>query len=220
MPEHKEINFINVWFDFRIRIYCVSDSLIVSLGFLMKSLRIASILLLLTSSANTFAQYSEFTMDLGLKFGNNAWGYYYGVHYPNSRFGFLSTGEFSLEPETYGIGGTTTVCNNGGLSGSTGSGSCSWNGGVSHQTDATYDRFSIGLGATYKVIEPVSIVLIGVWSAFTHHITVGNIRNDGDSRYGVETGLLFRLDPRFNVVFLYHTEAERYRFGAGTSIFF
>ncbi len=168
----------------------------------------------------TFASAQSYDMDVGLKFGSNTWGYYIGAHDLTSRFGFFTTTELSVDPRSYGIGGTTTVCNDGQLSGSQGTGSCSWHGGVSHQTEAEYSRFSFGMGTTYRLSEPVSLVLNGVFSLYTHYITVGEASNEGDLQYGIETGVLVRPHRNFNIVGLYNSEISAFRLGFGTTFNF
>lgn len=102
-------------------------------------------------------------------------------------------GTFLADFDEYQNGDLVTVCSDGKISGSTGSGTCSGHGGASKQREANFSRFAFSLGATYLLHERVRLnggLILGMYSS---DIDIGEMTDLDYTNVGVDAGLSFKV---------------------------
>lgn len=121
--------------------------------------------------------------------------------------------------EDYQNGAEVTVCRDGSISGSTGSGTCSGHSGVSHRKLAEFSRLAIAVGPTYWINKSLQLHVGLIYGMYKSDIDIGEKSKLDYSESGVDAGLSFRpfaADLKF--VLGHETEQKRTYLGIRFSI--
>ncbi len=131
----------------------------------------------------------------------------------SSKWGYYARG--IVDFDNYKNGRSVNVCNDGSISGSTGSGTCSGHKGVSHSKSAEYDRFALVLGPTYSISKTIQIhcgPIIGIYSS---DVDIGDMHEKDYTDIGVDFGISlmpFRQSD-FKLFVSHETEQKKTFFG-------
>lgn len=120
-------------------------------------------------------------------------------------------GRFVWDFEDYEDGSVVSICSDGSVSGSSGSGTCSGHGGVSGEKLAEFTRYGFILGPTYWVTNRVRLhggIVLGVYNS---DVNIGDEGKLDFNEYGVDVGISCSFlgvdSPR--VVLSYESEQEQ-----------
>lgn len=135
-----------------------------------------------------------------------------------SKLGWYARALFDFE--TYENGDVVTICRDGSVSGSSGSGTCSGHSGVSHSEQAKFDRLGVAIGPTYWVSNKFQLhggVLIGLYSS---NIDVGDSGALDYTKIGFDFGISFKpIDSSgFKIVLSHETDQARTSIGVRFAI--
>lgn len=113
-----------------------------------------------------------------------------------------------LDFESYENGDEVTVCRDGSVSGSSGSGTCSGHRGVSHSEEAEFDRLGVAIGPTYWVSDKFQLhggVFFGMYSS---NIDIGETGALDYTEVGLDLGVSFKPieSSSFKVVLSHETD--------------
>jgi len=159
----------------------------------------------------------NFNFEFGLLFAPNTLSLLFAGHIQD-QWGIVTIADTSFEVEEYDLGGETTVCADGELSGSTGPGTCSYHGGVSGSQPAEYSRVSFSVGPTYQLTERLKIYGTVGLVFYTQYITVGETRNEGDASGNAEIGVSYQVIDPVNLIGHYAVEPSAFRIGASIDL--
>ncbi len=115
----------------------------------------------------------------------------------------------------YHNGANVTVCNDGTISGSTGSGTCSNHGGVNSMKEAEFDRLGFAFGLSNWVSNKVQLhggLIIGLYSS---DINIGDSSEIDFTKFGLDLGISYQPSDLSNmkIVVSYETEQKRSSIG-------
>jgi hypothetical protein len=117
--------------------------------------------------------------------------------------------------ETYKNNDVVSICRDGSVSGSRGSGTCSGHRGVSHSELAQFKRFGVAIGPTFWVLNKIQLhggVLLGLYSS---NINIGDKGVLNYMEVGFDFGIGIKLidASRFNFVLSRETNQARTSIG-------
>ena len=163
---------------------------------------------------------SSFAFDLGASSSGNdiSIDFWTGIN-ESQKIGLYS--RTVIDFESYEGDDYVSVCGDGEVSGSTGSGTCSGHSGVSSTKLAEFSRIALIFGPTYKLSETIDIyggIIIGFYSS---DVSIGDSASLDYSKYGADIGL--RLKPikssDIKITLSYETEQNRTSVGFSYPIF-
>jgi len=123
--------------------------------------------------------------------------------------------------EEYQNGSTISVCRDGQISGSFGSGTCSGHGGVSHTALADFTRFGFSFGPTYNINKSLQLHAGLLYGMYSENIDVGDKTPDSYGEWGLDIGVSFQLPikSRANLLLRHETEQDRSLIGIWFPLF-
>ena len=133
-----------------------------------------------------------------------------------SNIGFF--GRLVADFKDYTNGDTVRVCNDGSVSGASGSGTCSGHGGISHEEEAQFNRVAIAFGPTYSLTDNLEFhggFLIGFYNS---NINIGDESKLSYSKAGINFGLSLRPIPGSGFMLVVSNETEQERTSVGFRI--
>jgi len=135
-----------------------------------------------------------------------------------SKFGWYARALFDFK--TYEKNNIVTICRDGSVSGSSGSGTCSGHGGVSHSEQAEFNRLAVAIGPAFWVSNKIQLhggILIGFYSS---HVNIGNTDALDYRKVGFDFGISFKPieTSNFKIVLSHETEQSRTSLGIRFSI--
>ncbi len=133
------------------------------------------------------------------------------LSYTSYNSGLYATLRF--DSNKYELDNRVSVCNDGGISGSTGSGTCSGHGGVSHTRNEVSDRVGGSVGYMWNAIDNIYFGGGIAYGFYGTEVNVGSSTH-GDGYINVEGRAAYRLTERFSVVSTYEGEGSVFTFGA------
>lgn len=116
-----------------------------------------------------------------------------------------------VDTDKYQNGKIVSVCNDGSISGSTGSGTCSGHGGVGYFKEADFDRTAFIIGPTYWFSERIQFhggLIVGL---YTSEINIGDKSKYDFSEIGVDIGLSYKFSSQSDAKVLLSHETEQSR---------
>lgn len=122
-------------------------------------------------------------------------------------------GTVRYDRNEYDLGNKVSVCNDGSISGSTGSGTCSGHGGVSHTRNEKNERLGGSLGYLWNVIGDLYLGGGANFGAYTSEVNVGN-KSQGETYFNVEARAAYRITPHIAALTTYDAEVKAFTFGA------
>ena len=162
------------------------------------------IVLILLMSCPTISQ----SYDFGLSASGNTLGVDYWGDLSKENWGYYF--RFVLDSDEYTDGKIVSVCSDGKISGSLGTGTCSGHGGVSNTKEAEFDRWALVIGPEYYINSRVT-ANVGLLAAF--YSSDANIGDEGKldfMDYGLDFGLSFRFSDKGHKVYTgYETERKQ-----------
>jgi len=135
-----------------------------------------------------------------------------------SSWGFYLKG--ILDSEKYQNGSLVSVCNDGSISGSIGSGTCSNHGGMSYGREAQFGRDALVIGSTFQMNKNIQFqggIIAGMYSS---DINIGDKSKLNFIKYGIDVGLSYKVfnDSNFKLQFFHETEQQRNSIGMSISL--
>lgn len=116
--------------------------------------------------------------------------------------------------EDYQNGSEVTVCVDGSVSGSIGSGTCSGHSGASHRRRAEFSRLAVAVGPTYWIHKSVQLHVGFIYGMYTSDIDIGEKSKLDYSESGVDAGFSIRpFDSELKFILGHETEQKRTYFG-------
>lgn len=165
--------------------------------------------LVANASADEFSEdiYTVHNHHIGVEFGNDNTV----VSYNNYTNNFYASIRF--DSNEYVLDSTVSVCNDGGVSGSTGSGTCSGHGGVSHTRKEKAERFGGSFGYLWNA---VGNFYLGGGAGIGSYISEVDVGNEGQSDYyiNLEARTAYRFSDRFSLLATYDFEVQKMTVGA------
>ena len=150
---------------------------------------------------------------VGVTYGSEEFGLFF-YHIPiRSKIGYSWRVGGAFTSENYGLGGSTSVCSDGSLSGSTGSGTCSWHGGYSHDIESVYSMSSLAGGMSIKMTKRLKTFGHVSWATYIEDINVGNQASQ-IVRYGYELGVGYDVLPTLTILGIYISQTSNLQLGA------
>lgn len=158
--------------------------------------------------------FSTQAMDLGLSSSGDDL-HFGGWVYPTEMggFGYYIQGFFDFDK--YENDDTVSVCRDGEVSGSTGSGTCSGHGGVSHTKNAEFDRNGVSFGAAYSISNNFDIFGGILFALYSSDVTVGDTSSKDFSETGLDIGASYRFidQSRYSLLVGFESEQDKAYFG-------
>lgn len=114
-----------------------------------------------------------------------------------------------IDSDKYQNGKVVGVCNDGSISGSSGSGTCSGHGGVNRYEEADFDRIALVFGPTYWVSEKIQLhggLIVGL---YTSEINIGDTSKHDFSELGIDFGLSYKFLSQSDAKVLISHETEQ-----------
>ena len=111
----------------------------------------------------------------------------------------------------YQNGKNVSVCNDGSISGSTGSGTCSSHSGVNYTENAEFNRIAGAFGATYSVTDSFQLhggVIVGM---YTSNINIGDKDKYNFNKVGIDVGISDKILNDLDLKLFLSHETERDR---------
>lgn len=124
----------------------------------------------------------------------------------SSQKGYLTIG---LDSNTYQNDTLVSDCNDGAVSASTGSGTCSGHGGVSKTRQAEYDRAALIFGMTHNLTPRLRFnagLAIGMYFS---DVTIRTTQYTNYFQYGLDMGASYQITPTYPLKLSISHETER-----------
>ena len=122
--------------------------------------------------------------------------------------------------DKYENGSLVTVCADGSISGSVGSGTCSGHGGANHTKEAKFTRYAIMAGPTYWLTNHFQLyggLIVGLYSS---DINIGEKNAKDFTKGGLDFGVVIKPteSSKFKMIIGHETERDRSYFGFRVTI--
>jgi hypothetical protein len=116
-----------------------------------------------------------------------------------------------IDSEEYENGNSVSVCRDGSISGSFGSGTCSSHGGVSHSKLADFNRLAFAIGPTYWISESIQLHGGLLWAMYTSDISIGDHTKLDFDEFGIDLGVSLEVldQHRLSIMLSHETEQKR-----------
>ncbi|MGC3981530.1 MAG: hypothetical protein QM808_09740 [Steroidobacteraceae bacterium] len=122
--------------------------------------------------------------------------------------------------EKYENGSRVTVCSDGSISGSSGSGTCSGHGGVNHTKNAKFNRYAIAAAPTYWVTDYLQLHCGLIAGLYSSDVNIGDKGSKNFTEYGLDLGISIKplATSEFKLVAGHETERSRSYLGVRVAI--
>lgn len=130
-----------------------------------------------------------------------------------SKAGFYA--KILVDFDKYKNGIRVTVCQDGSISGSTGSGTCSGHGGISHTKEDEFDRYGVIVGPSYWITNKIQMHGGLIIAFYNSEVDIGDTSKNDYSGVGIDIGVSFKpLDESdIKIVISYETEQDNTSLG-------
>lgn len=124
------------------------------------------------------------------------------------------------DSKEYKDGSSVTVCSDGKISGSTGSGTCSGHGGINHTKEAEFSRYAIAFGPTYWATNCLQVYGGIIFGLYSSDVNIGDTSVKDFTETGFDFGVNFKPveTSSFILVIGHETEQKRTYLGFKVSI--
>ncbi|WP_298723098.1 hypothetical protein [uncultured Oceanisphaera sp.] len=135
----------------------------------------------------------------------------------NSQIGLYS--RFLWDFEEYEDGTTVSICSDGSISGSSGSGTCSGHGGVSGTKATEFNRYGLVLGPTYWLSDRIRLHGGLVAALYSSDVNIGDKSERDFAEIGADIGASFSFaDDGPRIVLSYETEQQQTYLGVSIPV--
>ncbi len=123
-------------------------------------------------------------------------------------------GSFKYDGNKYEHGNVVSICNDGGISGSVGSGTCSGHGGVSHTRKEQSKRAGFSIGYMWN---PYGDLYAGGGVGFGAYLSEVNVGTEDENELyaNFEAKVAYHITPKLITIVTYDNEVERFSAGVG-----
>ncbi|MDR9826271.1 hypothetical protein RCJ22_11685 [Vibrio sp. FNV 38] len=144
---------------------------------------------------------------IGVELGNDNTAIFYN-HFDSGFYGSVR-----IDSNNYNRGNRVSICNDGKISGSSGSGTCSGHGGVSYVREEKSERIGGSIGYFWKAIKGLYLGAGANLGVYTSEVNIGD-NNQGEFYMNLEARAAYRITPRITATSTYDAEAGNFTLGA------
>jgi hypothetical protein len=118
---------------------------------------------------------------------------------------------FLFDNDEYENGDSVSICGDGAISGSSGSGTCSGHGGISSTRDASYERIAFTAGTTYNVGKRIRLNGGLIYGMYISEVNIGEMGEYDYGEFGLDFGISYKVmqDSSFKVSLNHETDVRK-----------